>query len=165
MARLARRTAVWLLGVSLGLLSCETKKARIGSSSMAPTIKPNEVFRVDYGAYRNLRPDLWDVVIFDSPVQSGSMWCSRIVGLSGEVIDFKEGGLVVDGKLRASPARLGLASYSVPLDLPEVKAIKFPYTVPHEHLFVIGDNIQNSYDSRYLGGIAITRIKGKVLNK
>lgn len=138
------------------------------SGGMAPTIKPGERVTIDYMAYTVEAPRRWDVVAFKPPVPpSNFMVLKRVIALPMETISLTTNGIVVNGNILSMPAALSNVVYCPPekLPLPTVGLVTFPYRVPPEHYFVIGDNWTNSLDSRYYGAVPVSNILGKVLNK
>lgn len=73
-------------------------------------------------------------------------WIKRVIALPNEVVDIENGIVYIDGVPLEEEYTMGItASF--------VEGITFPYTVPNEHYFVLGDNRQHSKDSRFLGAI------------
>jgi len=137
---------------------------------MEPTITRDEVVRVDLSAYRSTDPARWDVIVFDTPIKDGGQWAKRVVGLPGEVVDFTSAGMTINGSLISCPSRLSLLPYPPPHHQPErgiyaITQIKYPYAIPLRQYFVIGDNAQNSLDSRHFGAIDTKKVLGKVRDK
>ena len=104
-------------------------------------------------------PDYGDVVIVDSYIPYGKPLVKRVIAKGGDTIciDYETGTVAVNGEVLqedyiAEPTYLG---YDV----------EFPYTVPEGTVFVMGDNRNNSLDSRssYVGCIDERDILGKVL--
>jgi signal peptidase I len=64
------------------------------------------------------------------------------------------------------PAALSNLAYCPPEKWPDkANLISFPYTVPANHYFVLGDNMANSLDSWYYGAVPGTNFVGRVKNK
>jgi len=135
---------------------------------MEPSIKKGDILEVDKNAYRAIKPRRWDVVLFESPRGSGSEWVMRIVGIPGEKIDFSKTGVTINGHPAAIPENL--KTKHVP-PIQETKGfvvavglnlIDFPYTVPEDCYFVMGDNQKESLDSRYWGGLNFRMLRGKI---
>jgi signal peptidase I len=159
---------VALIAVVAALVGCTKKEMRQASSSMEPTIKRGEVISVDLKAYSGAGPIRWDVVVFESPVAGGGHWASRIVGLPGETIDIRSGKVVIDGKEETLPPRLSIGGYNLPKRDSALGApgqVTFPFKIPAGSYFVLGDNVSNALDSRYWGGLAGSKILGKVPGK
>jgi len=137
------------------------------SSGMAPTIKAGEQVTIDYAAYALARPQRWDVIAFKPPTPTNIVVLKRVIALPSETITLTTNGIVVNGNFLTMPAFLSNAA-SFPPDklLPSMgDVVKFPYTVPSNQYFVIGDNWSNSFDSRYYGAVPVTSILGRVMNK
>jgi len=122
-------------------------------------------------------PQRGDVIVFYSP-QDGVRMVKRVVGLPGETISMANNLLYINGK----PATLGLSPTGVaggrifatetlagaaathPIivtpSLPARRDIA-PITVPADHYFVLGDNRDNSGDSRYFGFVPRGNITGR----
>ena len=136
---------------------------------MAPTIKPGERVTIDFLAYAVSGPRRWDVVAFEPPASSGKfMVLKRVIALPLETISLTSSGIVVNGAVMAMPAALSNVIYCPPEQLPQTQAaglVSFPYAVPLNHYFVVGDNWTNSLDSRQYGAVPLTNILGRVKNK
>jgi signal peptidase I len=135
---------------------------------MEPTIKMGEVFSVDWTAYGGTGPNRWDVVIFESPLDAGRKWTSRIVGLPGEIVEIRSGKIVIDGREEAVPSHVSIDGYKLPqgnLTANAPHPVTFPYKIPAGSYFVLGDNVSNAFDSRYWGGLDRSKIFGKVIDK
>ena len=147
---------------------CNKNKMRQTSSSMEPTIKRGEVISVDFSAYSGTGPHRWDVIVFESPTIGGGHWLGRIVGLPGETIEILSGKIVIDGRIEAPPGRLSLGRYELPKkDLAPGGSgpVSFPYKIPADSYFVLGDNASKALDSRYWGALDRSKILGKVPGK
>ncbi|KIR02384.1 Signal peptidase I [Lachnospiraceae bacterium TWA4] len=129
--------------------------AIIEGTSMRPTLTPNAwcIFNRVATSYQ-----LDDIVIFDEPTD-GFLLIKRVKGLPGDVIDIDDetGKLYINGQ----EEDLGISSGSTYTKTLE-GGISFPITVEDGTLFVLGDNRENSIDSRMFGLINIKDIKGKV---
>ncbi len=101
-----------------------------------------------------------DIVVFHNP-DSGSehdVLVKRVIALGGQTVDMKDGVLYVDGVALDEPYATG---ESWPLAAQaDGAAVAFPYTVPEDSVWVMGDNRENSADSRYFGAVGQDRIIG-----
>ena len=150
------------------LIGCSKKSMKQTSGSMEPTIKRGEVVSVDLSAYTNVSPDRWDVIVFKSPIPDTGNWLGRIVGLPGETIEIRDGGVIIDGREAKLPSHVRISPYEIPKKEVASAApgpISFPYTIPAGRYFILGDNVSNSLDSRYWGGLDRSKILGKVSGK
>ena len=129
---------------------------RVDGSSMVPTLVNGDKLIVWGAGYT---PQRGDVVIVDSYTSYGKPLVKRVIAKGGDTvsIDYATGTVAVNGEVLqedyiAEPTYLG---YDV----------TFPYTVPEGTVFVMGDNRNQSLDSRstYVGCIDERDILGRVL--
>lgn len=101
-------------------------------------------------------PQRGDIVVFEPPVgRTSKPYIKRIVGLPGETITIHDGGVYIDGERLDEPYLQG-TSTSWPNGDPNREVV-----VPEDHLFVLGDNRNNSTDSRSFGVISNDSLIGK----
>lgn len=81
-------------------------------------------------------------------------YIKRVIGTPGDNVDLKDGYVYLNGKKLDEPYAKGL-TYKM--------SLQFPVTVPAHQLLVMGDNRQNSSDSRQIGFIDYSRIKGRAI--
>jgi signal peptidase I len=134
---------------------------------MTPTIAPGEDVTIDSLAYASSAPHRWDVVALEVPRFSDSVVLKRVIALPGETILLASTGIVVNGTPLVMPAPLSNVVYCPPGSVRALKSspVTYPYTVPSDAYFVVGDNWTNSYDSRSYGAVPRSSILGKVRNK
>lgn len=128
-------------------------------------------------------PGRGDVVVFYAPTD-GTRMVKRVVGLPGDTLKLDDNHLYVNGSpaeygpadpamvaamtgragagVIASEAIAGGASHPV-LEMPRVRSRRDfgPVVVPEGHYFLMGDNRDNSFDSRYWGSVERSRIVGR----
>lgn len=117
------------------------QRTEVVGSSMEPTLIGAENLIVDKLTYRFKNPERYDIIIFPYRDSSGRYYIKRVIGLPGETIYINErGDVFIDGVkleedyIKEKATNAGLAS--VPLELGE------------NEYFVLGDNRNNSVDSR-----------------
>lgn len=118
---------------------------QIPTGSMIATINIGDHMVVNRLPYYYRDPKRGEIIVF---AHEGQNLVKRVIGEPGDVLDIKEGSVFVNGE------ELEESAYIRVLNSTEAQyEIDFPYTVPEEYYFVMGDNRQESYDSRYFGPI------------
>ena len=105
-----------------------------------------------------------DIMVFKFPEDPNRDFIKRVIGLPGETIELKGKTIYIDGKPLDEPyvQYLSPPEESSPDDL-DVRVQYGPVTVPADHYFMMGDNRDNSQDSRYWGFLPRSYVKGKAL--
>jgi len=109
-----------------------------------------------------------DVLVFKYPVQPDRDFIKRVIGLPGETLEVREKKVYINGKPIDEPYVHYLEAPGGPSELHEVTSTDVrdhygPVTVPGDQYFMMGDNRDNSADSRYWGFLRRDYIKGKAL--
>ncbi|MCX6785414.1 MAG: signal peptidase I [Candidatus Komeilibacteria bacterium] len=131
----------------------------VEGDSMVPNFHNGEYLIVDEISYRFSEPVRGEVIIFHPPQDPKTYYIKRIIGLPGETVEFKNGKIYIyntefpQGQLLDE--KLYLADS---LANEEVKV-----TLKGKEYFVMGDNRNNSLDSRRLGPIAFDHIRGRAM--
>src|SRR5213595_505997 len=109
-----------------------------------------------------------DVIVFKYPEEPERDFIKRVIGLPGETVELREKRVYINGKALDEPYVHFLSAPRGPSEFHEVTSFDVrerygPVTVPADHFFVMGDNRDNSQDSRYWGFLPRENIKGKSL--
>ena len=106
-----------------------------------------------------------DVVVFKFPEDPERDFIKRIIGLPGETLEVKGTQVLVNGTAIAQPFAHFLLPHdpNAPLIPGDPREHFGPYTVPANHYFAMGDNRDNSQDSRYWGALPAHYVKGRAL--
>lgn len=131
-------------------------------------------------------PKRGDVVVFIEPRQRQLDYIKRVVGVAGDKVELKNDRLYINDKLMerkeisdpsylndypSAPIRDAATVYMENLDGVNHTMMEFsrltenfgPETVPPGHLFMMGDNRDNSGDSRVFGFLPVTNVRGRAL--
>ncbi len=103
------------------------------------------------------RPERGDIVVFDPPERSDKPYVKRVIAVEGETVAFREGKIYVNGKVlneayivgSVNPAPFGGSGNDREV------------IVPANAVYVLGDNRNNSKDSRYFGAVSLDQVVGK----
>lgn len=130
---------------------------RYVSRNMAPAIEPGDYIAADTRKFRlGAIPKRNDVITFRYPKNPAITYVQRVIGLPGERISIKNGTVIIDGLPLVEsyvPATVKQQPFSVQMS--EVN-------IPENAVFVMGDNRDNSNDSRFWGTLPVSMVIGKV---
>ncbi len=109
-----------------------------------------------------------DVIVFKYPEEPDRDFIKRVIGLPGETLEVREKKVYINGSPLEEPYVHFLQPPSATSDLNEVTSFDVrerygPVTVPADQYFMMGDNRDNSQDSRYWGFLPRELVKGKAL--
>lgn len=134
---------------------------KVPSASMEKTIMTGDMVFTEKISYNFGEPKAGDLVVFDDPQIPSRVLVKRIIATEGQTIDFIDGQVYVDGVLLDEPYTSGAETY--PLISAANVSISYPYTVPEDMVWVMGDNRTNSSDSRYFGPVEEDSVFGKAI--
>jgi signal peptidase I len=140
----------------------------IPTGSMEPTIEVGDRLFAEKVSYNFALPAPGDIVTFEDPTKAinpeneGRVLIKRCIAVGGQTVDLTEDGkVVVDGVTLDEPYTHGKPSKA--LDPMPGVSLDYPYTLPADSIWVMGDNRTNSADSRYFGPIPQEELIGKAL--
>lgn len=113
--------------------------AMVPTGSMEPTIMTGDRVIAFRHSYLFSDPNRLDIVVFDSPTRPDMLYIKRIIGLPGEEIFMENGNVYINGEL------LDDASFTKE----PFRGTHGPFFVGESQFFVLGDNRNNSEDSRF----------------
>ena len=125
-------------------------RVRVDGYSMRPTLENGEFVLVNRMAYKFGQPERGDIIVFRS-LNAPEDLIKRVIGLPGETVRVESGKVYVDDVLLAEAYIAAAPIYAG------------TYTVPDGHLFVLGDNRNDSSDSHSWGSLPVDNIVGKAV--
>jgi signal peptidase I len=137
-----------LLFLSINAVSA---RIRVDGSSMAPTLHSGELVIVSKLHYQLGEPRPGDVIVFHLPQDPEQEYIKRVIGVAGDRVEISDGQVWVNGQRLDEPYIAHPAVYDG------------SWTVAEEALFVLGDNRNNSSDSRQWGPVPLDFVVGKAL--
>jgi signal peptidase I len=136
---------------------------KIPSRAMEPTLLVGDHILVDMNIYKHSEPKHGDVVIFPYPVNPEKDFIKRIVAIGGDTIEIKEKQVYLNGKMLFEPYVVHKDPNMIPANQ-QPRDIFGPITIPNNAVFVMGDNRDESLDSRFWGIVKKDTIKAKIIN-
>ena len=109
-------------------------------------------------------PRQGDVVVFEYPEDPSKDFIKRVVGVPGDVVEGRDKKVYVNGKPFENPHEIHKEKDIIP-KAQNPRDTFGPLTVPAGSYFVMGDNRDRSYDSRFWGFVKSSKIKGKAFIK
>jgi len=107
------------------------------------------------------QPERGDIIVFKFPKDETRDFIKRVIGVPGDLLEVRRQKIFINGKPYKD---LHARHTKPPSDSPLVPRDDFgPILVPEGHVFMMGDNRENSQDSRYWGFLNIKKVRGKAL--
>ena len=145
---------------------------KIPSGSMIPTLLIGDHLLVNKFLYGTpvpfsdkkiltiTQPKRGDIVVFKYPEDLSKDFIKRVVGVEGDIVEEKNKVVLVNGKPAVEPYTQHTDNS---INSIEPRDNFGPYLVPMGKIFVMGDNRDQSYDSRYWGYVDLKLVKGKAM--
>ncbi len=188
--RFVLRTTVWraagayaitvacLVGLALGVRATVLEAFFIRTGGMAPTILPGDRILANKAAYSFGRPACGEVVVFRPPQRPEILYVQRVAAVGGDRVWIRGGkahvnepmgrdGERADTKTREGPA--GDPTLTPPVwqflarghPLPDEVMNQGPILVPEGSVYLLGDNVGSSLDSRFFGPVKVSQVIGR----
>lgn len=125
--------------------------------SMMPNYKDNDFVIVDKMSYKFREPKYGEVIVFKPNINNDVSYIKRIIGLPGDKIEIKTGHIYVNSTEVKEPYLNGDQTF-----IENKIDYLFSKTLSTDEYFVLGDNRNNSQDSRSIGPIDRENITGRV---
>lgn len=160
---------IFALLIALFIRTFVVQAFKIPSSSMVPTLEVGDhilVWKFIYGIkipfvdkkFVARSPDRGDIIVFVYPRDKSKDFIKRVIALPGEKIQIIGENILINDKPIEDPWGHYRKTHG---DTGSVRDNYGPEIVPPDSLFVMGDNRDNSQDSRYWGFVDINAVKGE----
>ena len=165
---------LWAVVLTLFLRAFVIQAFRIPSESMCDTLLVGDflfVNKFEYGPkipFTHIRlpglhaPRHGDVVVFQWPVDPSKDFIKRCIATGGQTLEMKHKDVYVDGKKLVEPYIKHVYENEEPEGYTNRDNYR-PPTVPPGELFMMGDNRDNSNDSRFWGTVKMDLVKGRAM--
>ncbi len=128
-------TAIIFLGVRVLV-----QNYKVEGFSMEPTLNDGQYLLINKIGTHFQPPKRGDIIVFEYPLDTSKSFVKRVIGLPGDTVEVRDHDTIVDGKVISEPYIKAPANSFFP-----------PTVVPPHEYFVMGDNRNNSSDSRSWG--------------
>ena len=164
----------WAVAITLGLRTFVIQAFRIPSESMCDTLLVGDflfVSKLDYGPkvpFTHLRlpglhaPRRGEVIVFQWPEDPSKDFIKRCIATGGQTVELRHKQVYVDGVRQTESYVKHTATNEDPAGYTPRDNYS-PPTVPPGELFMMGDNRDNSNDSRFWGTVPMDLVKGRAL--
>lgn len=146
--KVLRELLSWLVPIGAALVLTLVLKnyviinADVPTGSMENTIIPGDRLIGNRLAYINDEPERGDIVIFEYPDNEEELYVKRIIGLPGETVDIKAAEIYINGSDTPLEEEYLKETWTVATG-------DYHYEIPEGAYLVLGDNRNDSWDSRY----------------
>lgn len=140
-----------LAGILFLGINAVSARVRVDGFSMIPTLEDGEFVLVSKLNYRFGDVERGDIIVFHYPMDPEQELIKRVIGLPGDTINVQNGIVSVNGQSLEEPYIAAAPAYSG------------EWMVPDGHLFVLGDNRNDSSDSHSWGYLPFDKVVGKAV--
>ena len=144
-----------IVAVSYLIVTFVGQRTQVSGSSMETTLSDGDHLIVDKISYRFREPQRYEIVVFPYRYEKNTYYIKRIIGLPGETVQIVDGYIYINGKQ--------LDEHYGNEIIEEAGMAAEPVTLGEDEYFVMGDNRNDSKDSRYWINPYVS--KDKILGK
>ena len=146
MKSILKELLVWLLVIAVGVVASYLvvtfvgQRTQVSGESMETTLSDGDHLIVDKISYRFNDPQRYDIIVFPYRLEKNTYYIKRIIGLPGETVQIVNGYVYING--------VQLDEHYGNEVMEEAGLAAEPITLGADEYFVLGDNRNNSQDSR-----------------
>ena len=161
MRKIIKELAGWLVYIVIvviiawGFVTIVAQRTQVSGASMETTLSDGDQLIVDKISYQFREPERFEIIVFPYQYEAGTYYIKRIIGLPGETVQILDGSVYINGEK--------LEEHYGNEVMEEAGIAAEPVTLGVDEYFVLGDNRNNSSDSREpsVGNIHRDQIIGK----
>lgn len=142
---------ILIAGALFLVVNLVTARVRVESISMQPNLNEGEFVVVNRLAYRWDEPQRGDIIVFRFPGNQQKRYIKRVIGIEGDFISIQDGQVSINGLSLDEPYIAAAPTY------------EGEWVVGSGSVFVLGDNRNNSNDSKNWGTLEEDAIIGKAI--
>jgi signal peptidase I len=135
------------------------KAYKFPSGSMIPSLLIGDHILIDKTSKDSIKRG--DIIVFKYPENPNKDFIKRVVAVEGDVVELRDKVIYINGKQTYEPYAQHTDNSIRPMGV-EPRDNFGPITIPPNKFFVMGDNRDQSYDSRYWGYVPQENVKGRV---
>ena len=162
MRKIIKELAGWLVYIVIvviiawGFVTFVAQRTQVSGSSMETTLSDGDQLIVDKISYQFREPERFEIIVFPYQYEAGTYYIKRIIGLPGETVQILDGSVYINGEK--------LEEHYGNEVMEEAGIAAEPVTLGVDEYFVLGDNRNQSEDSRFadMGNVKLEDIEGKV---
>lgn len=144
----------------LPAVRARSRLVQITNESMVPALLPGDHVIAHRAAYHTTQPQRGEIIVYRYPDENGKLFIHRVIGVPGDRIAIRQQVVEVNEEALTEPSVLHTDGPGIAGD---VRDNLGPLTVPPDTYFVLGDNREQSLDSRFLGPVGKEHILGQAV--